>query len=141
MSGAAKRKPFRLTAPVVPEHSIQKTICDVLRLELAPAGKVSRDGVVWFSIDHANFAGEIPGIRIGRGICAGILDTFLLYQGRAYFIEIKTDSPDAILSLAQQSVAAALLTAGGRVAVVRDILEVLDTLDAWSIPRSHRCRL
>jgi hypothetical protein len=28
----------------------------------------SRAGVVWYSIDHANYPGEVPGIRIGRGI-------------------------------------------------------------------------
>jgi hypothetical protein len=34
---------------VVTEHPLQRQIADALRLELAPPGKVSRDGVVWWS--------------------------------------------------------------------------------------------
>jgi hypothetical protein len=137
MSAAAKPR-FRLKAPVVPEHSLQKQICDCLRLEIAPPGKVSRAGVCWYSIDHANFAGEIPGIRIGRGIIAGILDIFVLYQGRAHFIEIKTDNGE--LSDAQQAVGTALLVAGGRVGVVRDAVDTIALIDAWAIPRARRIR-
>lgn len=133
-----KAKPYRLVAPVVPEHAIQKQITDVLRIEIAPPGKVSKDGVCWFSIDHANFAGEIPGIRIGRGICAGIFDMFLLHRGQAYFIEIKTAIGS--LSLSQQSVCAALLVAGGKVGVVRDAAETIAMIDAWAIPRARRIR-
>jgi hypothetical protein len=32
---------------VVPEHPLQRQIADALRVEIAPPGKVSRDGVVW----------------------------------------------------------------------------------------------
>lgn len=134
----ARARPFRLTAPVVREHPLQKQIADVLRLEIAPPGKVSRDGVVWWAIDHANFAGEVPGIRIGRGIIAGIQDLFILYRGRAHHPEIKT--ADGVMSEAQQSVSAAVLAAGGRVAVVRDADELLACLDEWRIPRKGRVR-
>jgi hypothetical protein len=135
----ARAKPrFRLTAPVVPEHPRQKAIAHMLRLELAPAGKVSRHGVVWYSIDHANYAGEVPGVRLDRGIIAGILDTFLLYAGRAHLIEIKTDAGE--LSAAQQSVASAVLVAGGKVGIVRDHIETLACLDEWKIPRSGKFR-
>ncbi len=79
---------FRLTPPVVREHPIQKQLCDA-RLEIAPPGKVSRDGVVWWAVDHANYAGEAPGIRVGRGIIAGLPDLFILYRGRAHHPEIK----------------------------------------------------
>jgi hypothetical protein len=73
----------------VPEHPLQRQIADALRLEIAPPGKVSRDGVVWWSVDHAAYAGVAPGARVGRGIVAGIPDTFMLWQGRAYLVEIK----------------------------------------------------
>ena len=131
-------KPFRLTAPIVREHPIQKQIADVLRIEIAPAGKVSRAGVVWWSIDHANYAGEVPGVRIGRGIIAGIPDTFVLYRGIAHLIEIKAE--DGSLSVAQQSVAAAVLASGGRVGVARDATETLACIDQWQIPRNRRVR-
>lgn len=137
MAVATKRaKPFKLTAPRVLEHPRQKQIADVMRLEVAPAGKVSKHGVCWYSIDHANFAGEVPGLRMQRGICAGILDMFLLYRGRGYFIEIKTD--DGELSAAQQSVASALLVAGGRVGIALDARDVMALLDSWGVPRNHR---
>lgn len=138
MSVAAKPRAFKLRAPVVPEHSLQKQICDVLRLEIAPPGKVSKAGVCWYSIDMAAYSGEVPGIRIGRGVVAGVPDIFLTYQGRAHFIEIKTDAGE--LSLAQQSVCAALLVAGGKVGVVRDAAETIAMIDAWQIPRARRIR-
>jgi hypothetical protein len=132
---------FRLTAPVVKEHPLQEQLCRILRLEIAPAGKVSRHGVVWYSIDHANYAGEIPGVRIGRGIIAGILDTFILYRGRAHFLEIKTEDADAALSEHQRSVGTALLVGGGLVGVARDAAELLGCLDTWGIPRARRVQL
>lgn len=137
---ATKTKPrFKLTAPVVPEHSLQRLIADVLRLELAPAGKVSRDGVVWWSVDHANYAGEVPGIRIGRGIVAGVPDLFVCWRGRAHMIEIKTAVGE--MSDAQRSVAAAVLASGGAFGVVRDADETLACLDRWGIPRTRRVRM
>jgi hypothetical protein len=74
----------------VSEHPLQRQIADALRLELAPPGKVSRDGVVWWSADHAAYAGTAPGARIGRGIVAGVPDLFVLHRGIAHMVEIKT---------------------------------------------------
>jgi hypothetical protein len=133
------RAPFRLTAPIVREHPIQKQIADTFRIEIAPPGKVSRFGVVWWSIDHANYAGEVPGVRIGRGIISGIPDTFILYRGRAFMIEIKP--VDGELSDAQRSVATAVLAGGGCVGVARDVIEALACIDGWAIPRNHRVRI
>jgi hypothetical protein len=133
-----KRSTFRLTAPVVREHPLQKQIASTLTIELAPPGKVSRFGVCWWSIDHANYAGEVPGVRIGRGIIAGIPDTFVLFRGIAHVIEIK--AADGTLSDAQRSVIAAILASGGRAGVARDATEVLACIDAWSIPRNRRVR-
>jgi hypothetical protein len=130
---------FTLTAPVVREHPIQKQIADTLRLEIAPPGKVSKAGVCWFSIDHANYAGEVPGIRIGRGIIAGIADTIVLYRGRAHWLEVKAD--DGELSVAQQAVIAAVQIAGARVGVVRDATEALRCIDEWQIPRNRRVQV
>jgi hypothetical protein len=38
---------------VLAEHPLQRQVADALRLEIAPPGKVSRDGVAWWSVDHA----------------------------------------------------------------------------------------
>lgn len=131
--------PFRLKPPVIREHPLQRQICDVLRLEIAPPGKVSSSGVCWWAIDHANFAGEIPGIRIGRGIVAGIPDLFCLHRGRAFFIEIKAE--DGQLSPAQMSVGAAIMAAGGQIGVVTSADSCLVCLDAWGIPRARRVQM
>lgn len=132
------RAPFRLTAPIVREHPLQKQIADVLRLEIAPPGKVSRHGVVWWCVDHANYAGEVPGIRVGRGIIAGVPDVLILHLGAAFMIEIKAE--DGELSDAQRAVLCAVLAARGRVAVARDAGEVIETLDYWKIPRARRVK-
>jgi hypothetical protein len=132
------RPAFKLTAPIVREHPFQAQIAGVLRIEIAPPGKVSRAGVIWWAVDHANYAGEVPGIRIGRGIIAGIPDTFVLYRGRAHHIEIKAE--DGALSDAQQSVGTAILFAGGHFGIARSAAEVLDLLDEWQIPRNRRVR-
>lgn len=133
---ARRARPYQLTAPVVSEHAIQKQVTDVLRIELAAAGKVSGPGVVWWSVSHENYAGEVPGIRVSRGIIAGLPDMFFLFNGWAAFIELKTEI--GILSDAQRSICAAVLAAGGRVGVARSAEEVLSLLDAWDIPRAHR---
>lgn len=132
-------RPFRLTPPVTREHPLQAEITKVLTMEIAPAGKVSKAGVVWFAIDHANYAGEVPGVRIGRGIIAGIPDLFVLHLGRAYLIEIK--AADGSLSDPQRSVLAALFAGGSCVAVVRSWVEVLACLDQWEIPRNRRVKV
>ena len=136
---AARRKTFRLTPPTVLEHPLQAQITKLLTIEIAPPGKVSKHGVVWFSIDHANYAGEVPGVRIGRGIIAGIPDTFVLHRGRTYYVEIKTN--EGALTIEQQSVAAAVTVAGGRIGVARSADEVLACLDEWQIPRHRRTTL
>ena len=133
------RPAFKLRAPTPLEHPLQAQIAKVLTLELAPPGRVSTQGVVWYSIDHADFAGNVPGVRIARGVVAGILDTFILYRGLTHLIEIKTD--DGVLSDAQRSVIAACITGHARVGVCRDAVEVLHCLDNWQIPRAHRVHL
>jgi hypothetical protein len=135
----ARSRSFRLAAPVVPEHALQRSMADTLRLEIAPAGKVSRHGVCWYAVDMANYAGAVPGIRQGRGIVAGVLDLFLLWRGQSYFIEIKT--PDGQLSEAQKAVATAVLLGGGHVGVVASVEQLLDCLDEWRVPRAGRVRV
>lgn len=117
---------------------MQKTIADVLRIEVAPPGKLSKHGVVWWSIDHAAYSGEVPGVRIGRGIIAGIPDLFVLHLGHAFMIEIKTVEGE--LSDSQRSVISAVLGAAGRVGVARTAWEVLACLDQWNIPRHRRVK-
>ena len=136
-----KRKPppFRLVAPVVREHPIHKAIAQVLALELAPAGRVSIDGVVWFSIDLASYMGGIPHTHLERGCIPGIMDIFLLHAGRSHFAEVK--ATDGELSWPQRSLAAAVIASGGRVGIWRNAVDALRCLDEWRIPRKHRTAL
>jgi hypothetical protein len=136
---SARKQQYRLFAPVVPEHSIQRTIAGVLRLEIGAEAKPSPDGVTWFSIDHANNYDEVPGIRVGRGIPPGIFDMIVLYQGRAFWIELK--SRDGTVSVPQRSMAATLLLSGCRIGVACDSDDVLRCLDEWGIPRKRRVRV
>lgn len=126
---------FTLTPPVVREHPLQRQVADVLRMEIAPPGRVSKFGVVWWSVDMANYAG-VPGTRVGRGIIAGVQDFYILYRGRAHHPELKTE--DGVMTEPQQWVASAVICSGGKVAVVRDAKEMLEALDAWGIPRNRR---
>ena len=139
MSAVTSRRPFRMRPPVVPEHGIQRSVAQTFRLEIGPEAKVSPHGVTWFSIDHANNHGEVPGIRTGRGIPPGIFDMLVLWQGRAFWIELK--SRDGTLSDPQRSMAATLLLSGCRIGVARDADECLACLDEWQIPRAHRVRM
>lgn len=132
-------RPFRLTRPIVGEHPFQAQVASVLRLEIAPAGRISDHGVVWYSIDHADYAGSVPGIRVGRGVVAGIPDVFLLYSGISHFIELKR--LDGILSDGQRALIVALAIAGGRVGAANSVEQVIECLDTWGIPRTRRTKL
>jgi hypothetical protein len=121
------------------EHALHRQFADALRLELAPAGQLSVDSVLWFGVDHANFAGAATGARMARGIVSGPSDLMLVHHGQLHGIEVK--GPGGRLSASQQDFAAALEQAGGRYAVVQTLEGLLHQLDCWSIPRARRLRL
>lgn len=121
------------------EHEIQGRVCRVLAIEIAAPGRLSTQGVTWFCVDHAHYAG-IPALRVGRGIIAGIPDLFLLFGGLTHFVELKRpeaprEASHPVLSEAQQWLLPVLAAAGSRVGVARSEWEVLTLLDAWEIPR------
>jgi hypothetical protein len=131
-------KRFKLHAPVIRESVLHKQIADALKLELCAPGRLSRDGVTWWSVDMAAYAGSVPGIRTGRGCIAGVPDIFVLYRGLAYFLEVKAD--DGVVSPAQQAVATTILYTHAPFGVVRSVEETLACIDNWGIPRAHRIR-
>jgi hypothetical protein len=139
MTRASSRKPRRLVvAPVVREPVLHSQIAATLRLELGPPGKVTPQGVTWWSVDMAGYVGSVPGIRTGRGCIAGVPDLDLIYRGRSYRIELK--AKDGRLSDAQCQVATAILSAGAQWGLARSPSEVLELLDIWEIPRARRLR-
>lgn len=133
-----RKKPFSLRAPIVREPILHRQIADALRLELAAPGRISPDGVTWWSVDMAAYSGSAPGIRTGRGCIAGVPDIFILHAGLAHFLELKAS--DGVLSDAQRDVGTSILCARGRFGVVRSVEETLAHLDRWDIPRAHRLR-
>ncbi|HEY2618022.1 MAG TPA: hypothetical protein VGI78_11825 [Acetobacteraceae bacterium] len=137
------RRQYALIAPVVPEHAEHKTAAAVLRMEIAREGHVSEHGVCWFSIDmaygHDPGSAAVPAIRAARGVVAGVPDIIVLYQGRAFWCEMK--SRDGVLSGDQRSLAATLLLSGCRIGIARDVAEVLACLDTWEIPRKRRIKV
>jgi hypothetical protein len=136
----ARAKPFHLTMPAVREHGLHRQLADLLRIEVAPPGRVSDAGVTWWSVDASNYNDRIPGLRTTRGQIPGVPDLILVHDGRAFFIEIKRQ-PDGVLSAAQQDVAIAILLCGARFAVVTSADELLAALDQWRIPRARRVKL
>lgn len=134
------RKPvFRLTPPRVPEAALHQQIARALSSEIAAPGKISMHGVVWWSIDIANYGGKTPGLRITRGIIPGVPDMQIVYRGQSYFVELK--APDGQLSGAQREFAHAIVLAGCPFGAARSVEEVLELLDCWEIPRQRRLRI
>jgi hypothetical protein len=72
-----------MTRPVL-EHPLQRQIADALRVELAPPGKVSRDGVVCGPPTRARFY-DFSGIVARRDIDAMTLLSYRLLQPIALF--------------------------------------------------------
>jgi hypothetical protein len=110
--------------PPLTEHPLQRQIADALRLKIAPPGKVSGHGVVWWSVDHASYAGTAPGARVGRGIVAGVPDTFVLWLAGSCVSGRDQDTHWRIIG-PPQVVMATVLAGGGRVGVVRNAEEML----------------
>ena len=133
----ARQPRFALVSPVVSEHAEHRAIADVLRRDIAPEGRISDQGVVWFSIDVAMFFGAVPGA--GRGIVDGLPDLWFLWNGGAYLIELKRC--DGRLSEAQKAFIAAGLCAAIHVGVASDVSQVLNLLDSWGVPRKRRVRV
>lgn len=134
----SRKRPFRLTEPVVREHPLQRQIAALLTIEIAPPGHASNHRVWWCSIDHANYGG-VPGTRVRRGIIAGIPDFYIEHRGRAHWIELK--SAVGRLTSVQREVAGEIAKAEGRTAVARSADDVLAILDRWGIPRAGRARI
>jgi hypothetical protein len=68
----------------------------------------------------------------GMGARAGCPDLLVLYQGRAFFGEVK--APKGQLSIAQQTTHTALRAAGCPVAVWKSLDDLQASLTTWGIP-------
>jgi len=136
----SKPPAFKLRPPPpVREHPFHESVARVLTLEIARAGHVSRDGVVWWTVDAGVAEGALPGTALARGMISGVPDILIISAGQAFLIELK--AADGEVRASQRSVLCAVLAAGGRVGVAASIEQVLACLDGWAIPRARRVRL
>lgn len=138
LPGLGRRRKL-IVAPVLREPVLHKQLADILKREIGPAGKLSAEGVTWWSVDIAAYAGRVPGLRTARGVIAGIPDIDISWLGRSFRIELK--AMDGRLSPDQCQLATTILSSGARWAVVRSADELLEVLDEWEIPRAHRLHL
>lgn len=97
-----------------PEAALQRQIVGYLNWALAPPA--------WFTAIGHGGGGEMRGMILkGMGMKAGVPDLLIVYDQRAYFVELK--SAKGVLSEAQKEVHAALWRAKTPVAVVRSLDE------------------
>jgi hypothetical protein len=108
-----------------PEDRIQISILDYLEA-VAPH-------VLFFAVPNEGKRSYMVARRHKLlGMVAGVPDLVLTYEGRAYFLEVK--SAVGRLRPAQKLFIEAAHKAGAKCAVVRSIEDVRAALGAWGIP-------
>jgi hypothetical protein len=127
-------KPFRLAAPEADEDTVHRSVHDALCRLIAPPGVASRDGVVWWTVEHRGLKNVGEGInRKRRGVVAGIPDLHFFHAGRCFMIELKR-GPKQKFSEAQRELRAELAKVGVAVELAWSINGVLGALSANGIP-------
>jgi hypothetical protein len=110
-----------------PEQQIQKAIIAHLKARAAP-------GTFYFSIPNGGWRTPVEGaILKATGTIAGVPDLCLIRGGKAFFLELKTETGRA--SEHQLAAIAALNEAGAFAAVAFGLDAALKVLEAWGILR------
>jgi len=108
-----------------PEQQVHFQVAGFLKLVLRTD--------VFFTTFPAGGGGKLRGAFLKRmGLVPGVPDVLIVYQGRAYWIELKSDSGQ--LSKTQKDTIAALNTAGSHVMICHSVEEVSYALSLWKIP-------
>lgn len=109
------------------EHDIEKAITAFLRVALP------NDAVSF----HTNGGGfklsvyELSKLK-GAGYISGVPDRCIIWKGQAYFLECK--SAKGVLTQSQKEMFPRFEAAGARIAIVRSVDDVHDTLVEWGFP-------
>lgn len=120
----------RGSAPRITEDDVEKQIRDYLLIALLP-------GVEHFHVPNGAKLGARQVWQMkAAGMKAGIPDRCFLYQGRAYFIEVK--KPGGVLSDSQRVMFPKIRTVGCPVEICRSVEDVERALVAWGIPLKAR---
>ena len=137
-----------------PEDELHGTVAKFLTRIIAPAGWISEYEVMWFSIEMRNSGRTITtrnGTRVNLegarrkafGCISGVPDINIIYQGRYYGIELKSQQDKergikaGVVSTAQKETHVVLRAAGAATGIARSLEQVLALLDEWDIPHKR----
>ena len=105
-----------------PEQALQQAVARYLDVALPDDA--------WWTAIPAGGGGRLRGaILKGMGYKAGTPDILIVWQGRAYWIELK--APKGAVSKAQVATFERLRYAGATVDVCRSVHEVADMIEAY----------
>jgi len=110
------------------EHQVQKAICQYLDMRK----------VCYFAIPNGGQRNKIVASKLkSEGVKAGVPDICIVYDGQAYFLEVKKpktlDSGKGSLSKNQKVMIERIKEAGGEVAVVYSVADVIEACIEWQI--------
>jgi hypothetical protein len=110
-----------------PEARLQKTLVQHVMLTAVP-------GLLWFSIPNEGKRSVVLGAELkAMGLRPGAADLCFILNGRAHFLELKSE--DGRQTSEQVVFAADCAIAGAYYSVVRSIGEALTTLSLWGVIR------
>jgi len=110
------------------EHLTQKAICQYLDMR----------GVMYFAVPNGGKRNLITAKKLkAEGVKAGVPDLCVIHDGQAYFLEVKKpktlNSGKGQLSKAQKVMIERIKEAGGEVAVVHSVADVIEACIDWHI--------
>ena len=110
------------------EHKVQVAICQYLDLR----------GVLYFAIPNGGNRNIITAKKLkAEGVQRGIPDLCIVFDGMAYFLEVKkpatVGSRKGVLSLTQKAMIERIEEAGGEVKVVYSVADVIEACIDWNI--------
>jgi hypothetical protein len=116
-----------------PEDLFHTLVARWLTEAIAPAGKRSKHGVLWFSVETRGKRSLAEGARNkARGCIAGVPDIDIYHQGRAFKIELK--APKGTSTDTQVRLHHELVQCGVPVLVARELDMIMSALTEWGIP-------
>lgn len=109
------------------EHQVQVAIAQYLNMRK----------LCWFAIPNGGKRNKVTAsIMKAEGVKAGIPDICIIHDGQAYFLEVKkpkTTTPKGHLSAVQKERIEEIREAGGEVAVVYSVADVIEQCIEWQI--------
>jgi len=108
------------------EHDIQKAICEYLDIR----------GVCYWAVPNGGNRNIITAKKLkAEGVTAGVPDITIIHEGLYYGLEVKkpatVGSRKGVLSLTQKAMIERIKEAGGEVAVVYSVADVIEQCIDW----------